>query len=148
VRETDDAFDKTPLDADPVLDLDAEDSDTVEDFDAAAQDASKETSADDLDQPDPQPVFGGSGYVWSGPPEDLTTWWWSLPEQTRSALAALRPGAALDPVLARAVIAAGLPCPRVPTVIDGRRVMHFVATAALVQRVNLARMAHSERRLV
>jgi hypothetical protein len=165
VLETD-AFDETPLDATPGPNPDAEDRDAIADFTVTPGDFWEETGAEDLleldnsdaddadtddgdaDDADAQPVPGGSGYVWNRPPEDLTTWWWSLPDQTRSQLAALRPGSVLNPVLARAVTAAGLPCPRVPITVNGRRAMQLVTTAALVHTLNQARMAHSERRLV
>jgi uncharacterized protein (DUF433 family) len=95
-----------------------------------------------------QPPTGGSAYTWSRPSAELTTWWWALPEQTRTALAALRPGETLNPACGHAVKMAGLPCPQVPAVVRGQRVLHLVATAPLVRMVHLIRMTHSERRLV
>ena len=156
--ETNAASGEVPLTPSPTTGAGAEEDAYAEDPDAAAEDSFEPTGAEDLpdtdpDDPDPgdtdpQPAPGGSGYVWRQPPEHLTTWWWTLPEQTRTSLAALHPGDTLDAVTARAAADVGLPCPRVLGVVAGRRVMRPIATAALVRSVQQARMAYSDRRLV
>ncbi|WP_432544838.1 hypothetical protein [Kineococcus sp. SYSU DK002] len=93
-------------------------------------------------------TWGGSGYVRREPDPAVVAWWQGLPDDVRAELAALRPGQVLRRQAAHALQGIGLPAPEVVVVEDGRRVRRSVASRDVISTVLLARLNHSERRLV
>ncbi|MEZ0166137.1 hypothetical protein AB2L27_15365 [Kineococcus sp. LSe6-4] len=93
-------------------------------------------------------AWGGTGYVRREPDPAVVSWWQGLAESTRTELAALRPGQVLPREAARALQEIGVVSPEVVVTEDGRRVRRGVASRDVVSTVLLARLNHSERRLV
>ena len=93
-------------------------------------------------------AWGGTGYVRREPDPAVVSWWQALPEETRAELAALRPGQVLPREAARALHEIGVVSPEVVVTEDGRRVRRGIASRDVVSTVLLARLNHSERRLV
>lgn len=93
-------------------------------------------------------AWGGTGYVRREPDPVVVSWWQALPDATRAELAALRPGQVLPREAAHALHEIGVVSPEVVVTEGGRRVRRGIASRDVVSTVLLARLNHSERRLV
>ncbi|NAZ76423.1 hypothetical protein GTQ99_13510 [Kineococcus sp. T13] len=101
---------------------------------------------------DPQPVeqvAGGVRYVQQPRDERLVSWWEGLPREVRTRLAALSPGDAVAPDLARALLEAGFACPTaLTTTPQGAAVRQPIAPVPLVRALLKLRLTNTERRFV
>jgi hypothetical protein len=93
-------------------------------------------------------AWGGTGYVRREPDPAVVRWWQALPDGTRAELAGLRPGQVLPREAARALQEIGVVSPEVVVTEGGHRVRRGIASRDVVSTVLLARLTHSERRLV